>query len=702
MRRLKTQTVMGLSLALLLALVGCDGSLYPKLNLLPDDARRTQGQGRDANWFEGEILVGYEDAAALDAIAAAVGGRVETTVEPIRAARIALGAGDDVAGALEALARADVPGLRYAEPNYIRERAPSPSRGRGPESIQTAEGDPRPSQGGRFTDPLRPRQWALDVMEAERAWQVATGRGVVVAVVDEGVQGTHPDLRGKMVTGMDCLSGELIPPDADSTQGVRDHGTHVAGIAAAWGDNGEGIVGVAPEASIMDLPIAREELAGRNNPWGYVGDANVARCILWASLIGPDGIENSGDEAAVLNNSWGGRGYGQTLKEAVEEVVRAGTVFVNSMGNSSEDEVLYPKGYSGVLGVGATTPYDERVDFSTMGGLISVGAPGDEILSTVPTWARRPTGEPYGYQYWDGTSMAAPQVTGAIALLVERHPEATAYQLQKMLEQSADDIEAPGFDRESGWGRINLARAVRAPLPPDGGDALVRVVTQNAGPDGQPAPVPFADVVLRRDGSIRQFAQTNARGEAGFVNLEPGRYEVRVAGGDATLQTFRPANRVTRGASLTVSSGQRAELDVALNTRLRVTARWSADVDVDLQIGEPSAGGLEWASPKAAPRWGSFSVDNASTGFGGFEERYELAPEHFPNAVYPLALSAEHASGSASVTVTVEQNGTVESYGPYELQPGDVLPSSEWFDWWENFPNPDQGTGRGPGGPWVY
>jgi len=701
MRALKTTTT-GLGLALLLTLVGCEGGLYSQLNPLAGEATGARAQERNGNWFDGEILVGYEDAAALAGIAAAVGGRVTETIEPIRAARLALPAGTDVPDALSALSRENVPGLRYAEPNYIRQRTPGPDRGRATDAIQEVEGTPKPGQSGRFTDPLRARQWALDAMEAERAWEVATGRGVVVAVVDEGVQGTHPDLNGKMVAGMDCLSGERVAPNADSTQGVRDHGTHVAGIAAAWGDNGEGIVGVAPEASIMDLPIAREELAGDNNPWGYVGDANVARCILWAATIGPDGVEHSGDEAAVLNNSWGGRGYGQTLKEAVEEVVRAGTVFVNSMGNSSEDEVLYPKGYSGVLGVGATTPYDERTGFSTMGGLISVGAPGDEILSTVPTWARRPTGEPYGYQYWDGTSMAAPQVAGAVALLVERHPEATAYQLQKILEQTADDIEAPGFDRESGWGRINLARAVRAPLPPDGGSALVRIVTQNAGPGGQPAPVPFADVVLRRDGVIEEFAQTNARGVAGFVNLAPGRYEVQVAGGDAVLQNFRPANRVTRDASLTVASGQRAELEVALNTELRVTARWSADVDVDLQVGEPAAGGeVAWASPKAGGRWGSFSGDNG-TGFGGFEERYLLAPEHFPNAAYPLALSAEHASGPASVTVTVEQNGVVESYGPYELQPGEVLPSTEWVDWWENFPHPDEGTGRGPGGPWVY
>jgi hypothetical protein len=381
------------------------------------------------------------------------------------------------------------------------------------------------------------------------------------------------------------------------------------------------------------------------------------------------------------------------------------------MGNSSEDEVLYPKGYPGVLAVGATDPQDRKVDFSTMGRQISVGAPGQDILSSVPLWVTRPTGESYKYMYFSGTSMAAPQVTGAIALLKERFPDATPYQLQKILEQTADDLEEPGFDRRTGHGRINLARAVRVMhLPQDGAEVVVKVLTRNEGPEGEPLGVPYVDVILRQNGIDRYFAQTNADGEARFLGIEPGDYTVILGGGDATIYHFRPANRIMARGHVTAISGGRAELAFTFNTSLRITIRWSEPVDIDLLIGEPqpekSAEGdvvSEWADAKSGARWGSFSSDATGSGPGPYSESYTLNEDHFPYAPYPIALSAENASGSASVTVIVEQNGVPESYGPYRLDPGELLPSWEWFDWWENFPDPERGFEEpGPGAPWVY
>jgi hypothetical protein len=381
------------------------------------------------------------------------------------------------------------------------------------------------------------------------------------------------------------------------------------------------------------------------------------------------------------------------------------------MGNSSEDEVLYPKGYPGVLAVGATDPQDRKVDFSTMGRQISVGAPGEDILSSVPLWVTRPTGESYKYMYFSGTSMAAPQVTGAIALLKQLFPAATPYQLQKLLEQTADDIEEPGFDRRTGHGRINLARAVRAArLPRDGAEVVITVLTQNEGPEGKPLGVPYVDVILRQNGMDRYFAQTNADGAARFLNIEPGDYTVLVGGGDATIYHFRPANRITARGRVTAISGERTELEFTFNTQLKITIRWSEPVDIDLLVGEPqpekSAEGevvSEWADAKSGALWGTFTPDATGSGPGPYRESYTLNETHFPYAPYPIALSAENASGSASVTVIVEQNGIPESYGPYRLEPGELLPSWEWFDWWENFPDEERGFEEpGPGAPWVY
>lgn len=693
--------VLSLSGLLLIALGSC---AMPWVQLDPSAPEQGALESAAPQWVAGELLVGYETEADLAHIASEVQGLVKFTLPAIRVALLELSDGD-VAGAVAALNQRAT-GLRFAEPNYVRERIdPEPSDGRFVEPSQAVEGAARPSQAPGGGDPLRMRQWALDLMQAESAWQIATGRGTVIGIVDTGVDGTHPDLRGKQVGGYDCLTGEAVAPDTDSTQEAFTHGTHVAGIAAASGDNGEGIVGVAPDAKLMILPIFNLERVGRGNSSGYVGDANVARCILWAALVGADGAQNSGDEADVLNNSWGGRGYGQTLKEAIDKVVEAGVVFVNSMGNSSEDEVLYPKGYPGVLGVGATDPKDQKVDFSTMGSLISVGAPGQDILSSVPLWLTRPTDDSYGYQYFSGTSMAAPQASGAIALLKERFPDATAYQLQKVLEQTADDVETPGFDRRTGWGRINLLRALQTTqLPADGAVVLVKVVTRNADESGQQHGVPFVDVILRQNGLDRYFAQTNSQGQARFPDVEPGGYQVLAAGADAVVYSFRSANRISQRAQVLAASGETSEVTVAFNTTLDVSVEWSESEDVDLLVGEPGPDGtVKWVGVNGTARWGVFAVDDLAPGATGGIEAYSLLEEHYPYAVYPLAISAERAGGPVQVTVTLEQNGVTERFGPFLVESGEVLYSYQWPGWWESEQKPEQGfTSEGPGGPWVY
>lgn len=715
---LRRLLVPGLLALLMGATAGCSLSL-PRPDVLPGPSapagsRSPEGYGLAGSWVAGELLLGYEDDAALARIVQGLGGQVIDRISEIRAARVALPAGLSVPEAVARLTRGHPDGMRYAEPNYIRRLIrPGPDWPAPGETIAQDE-DVEPSQIGRFNDPLQVRQWALDVMGTRAAWPALTGQGVIIGIVDTGMDGTHPDLRGKQLPGRDCLSQEIIAPDTDSSQKEYAHATHVAGIAAAHGGNGEGIVGVAPDARIMLVQIFNARLIARDNPSGYVGDANVAQCLLWASLIGPDGVRGSGDEATVLNNSWGGRGYGQTLKEAIDVALENGVVFVNSMGNSSEDEVLYPKGYPGVLAVGATTPNDKKVDFSTMGRQISVGAPGVDILSSVPLWLKRPDGEPYSYMYFSGTSMATPQVSGAIALLQERFPNAMPYQLKRILEQTADDIEQPGFDRRTGHGRINLARMAHVTTPPpDGARITVRVDTRNRGDlngdgvideaDGQIG-VPYVDVILRSNDINEYFARTNAQGEAHFIGIDPGSYDVWVAGGDAMIYNYRPANRITKRAQVRVTSGETAELRVEFNTRLNVSISWSESVDVDLLVQEPRPGDdAEWVSAKVGAHWGRFSADSTGTGLGTHRETYTLSDVHYPFAPYTLALSAENASSTAEVRVVIEQNGHVEGYGPFRLRPGQVLPSNQWRGWWENTPRPDEGFAEpGPGAPWVY
>lgn len=700
MNRIRTGLGLSLFVGVLILTAGCTFSI-PDFTNPAGSADFNTSRFESRSWFEGEILVGYETQRDLNNIADQIEGRLSKQVAQIKMAKIELPSHQSVLGALQELMLKRPQGLRYAEPNYIRDYVR-------PEVSSQFELDENSSGVGAqqariYNDPELNKQWAVDAMNLTAAWSRATGAGVVVGVVDTGIDGTHPELRGKQVTGMSCADGEFFPPDFDSTQGSNTHGTHVAGIILATGNNNVGIVGVAPDARLMALRIFDADYEEPTNPAGYVGDAEVAACIIWAATLGGDGIENSGDEARVLNNSWGGRGYGQALKEGVDLVTSQGVTFANSMGNSSSDEALSPKVYPGVVGVGATTPHDTRTSFSTMHGSISVGAPGDDVLSSVPVWLLQPNGEPYMFQYFDGTSMAVPQVSGAMALLLERFPDATPYQLKKILENTADDIHSRGFDRLSGWGRINVGRAVGVgSLPPDGASVVINVVSQNRGDtngdgviDASDAQVgiPYADVILRNsDGVDRFYAQSDAKGVTAFHSIDPGTYEVLVGGGDTVIQTFRNANRITLQSQIMAASGESTELTVELNTTLNVSISTSSG-NVELLVAEPRPGEeSEWVSASAGnAQWGTFS------GSGG-RESYSLNADHYPNAIYMLGLQ-----GAGEVTVTVQQNGVTENYGPYSVRAGEVMESNAWEGWWENFPDPEKGFEEaGPGGPWVY
>ncbi|MFB6286132.1 MAG: S8 family serine peptidase [Candidatus Bipolaricaulia bacterium] len=673
-------------------------------------------------WFDGEILVGYESEAELARIVSDLGGQITNAVERIRVANVGLPSGMSVADTVQRLNRRNPDGLRYAQPNYIRDYV-KPERSELDSSEAIAQNASAQQRSGRFDDPLTSSQYALDAMNARPAWTQATGQGITIGISDTGFDGTHPEIQGKTVPGKHCGSGEEIPADADATQQEFAHGTHVAGIAAARGDNGAGIVGVAPDAQLMDLKVFDAERASETNGSGWVGDANVAECLIWAGLIGPDGAKNSGDEADVINASWGAPipgFYDNAIKEAIDVLRANGVVFVNSMGNSSQDWITYPTGHPGVLAVGATNAQGKIGDFSTRGFMISVSAPGVRVLSSVPTWIKQPNGESTGYMYFNGTSMAAPQVAGAVALLKEKFPEATPYQLQAILEQTADDLGRAGFDHASGHGRVDLAEALSATqLPSDGARVNVKVTTANPRDtngdgnltDADQAPgVPFTDVLLRKDGQLEYLAQTNARGNAAFVGIEPGVYDVEVAGGDAGLYNYRSANRLRTQTRVRATSGETSNADVQFNTDLTVHIRWEADTDVDLLVREPRLGktddaerAAQWVSPKGGAQWGTFSEDATGTKSGTKRERYDLNEIHYPYAPYVLGLSAQNASGPVEVDVVVEQNGYAQNYGPFTLQPGEVLPSTEWSDWWENNPKPDQGFPEpGPGAPWVY
>ena len=300
-------------------------------------------------------------------------------------------------------------------------------------------------------DPLFDNQWAHGLMHSPAAWDIVTGeQTVTIAIIDTGIDETHPDLADKIVAGYDYVDNDTDPHDENG------HGTHVAGIAAAMTDNGLGVAGMNWEARIMPIRVLDAEGVG------YVDI--LAEGISWAYANG----------AKVLNISLGGYGNSQSLVDAVNLAHAAGSLVVAAMGNDNTSDRTYPAANNHVLAVAATDRHDARAAYSNYGGHCDVAAPGgymtvyqdpDGIYSTMPTYDVHMTTSDYyltNYDYVHGTSQAVPYVAGLAALLWSLQPSLTPDQVQATIEATAVDRGAPGWDRFYGHGRVDALAAVCA------------------------------------------------------------------------------------------------------------------------------------------------------------------------------------------------------------------------------------------------
>lgn len=287
-------------------------------------------------------------------------------------------------------------------------------------------------------------QWALNNtgqtggtpdadINAPEAWNLHTGSSsVVIAVIDTGVDLDHPDLAAKITSGSQAGYNYITPgspPDDDN-----NHGSHVAGIAAASTNNGIGIAGVSWGAEIMPLKILDSAGSG--------GTYNLSLAIKYAADHG----------AKVINMSLGG-GCGSgwpDVEEAVNYAVSKGVVLVAASGNVGSSTVYCPAAINGVIAVGATDSGDVRAYYSNYGLALDVVAPGSSIYSTIPG----------GYGYKSGTSMASPHVAGLAALLRSFAPSLTPDQVQSIIQNTTDDLGVAGWDQYYGYGRINAWHAL--------------------------------------------------------------------------------------------------------------------------------------------------------------------------------------------------------------------------------------------------
>lgn len=273
-------------------------------------------------------------------------------------------------------------------------------------------------------------QWNLPKIDTESGWNVTKGSDdIVVAVIDTGVQSDHPDLKGRLVQGVNIVDPSS-PPEDDV-----GHGTHVAGIISASVNNGEGVAGMTWYTKIM--PVKALDSSGAGSTY------SVAEGILWATDHGAD----------VINMSLGNYATAEFLHDALKYAYDHGVVLVAASGNDNTDRPGFPAAYEEVLAVAATDPDNSRAEYSNYGDYIDIAAPGTSIPSTYPGSR---------YAALSGTSMASPHVSALASLVRAANPKLTNAEVMDVIRKTAVDLGAQGQDKEFGYGQIDVVAALQA------------------------------------------------------------------------------------------------------------------------------------------------------------------------------------------------------------------------------------------------
>jgi subtilisin family serine protease len=302
--------------------------------------------------------------------------------------------------------------------------------------------------------------WGIKAINSSTAWDTSTGAGMVVAVVDTGLDYNHADITANVWTNPGEIAGNGIDDDKngyiDDTRGWNfvantnnpmddnGHGTHVSGTIAATGENGIGVIGVAFHAQVM--PVKAFDSTGAST------DSILANAMAYAANNGAD----------VINCSWGGEGTSQTLQEAVDYAYNLGAVIVAAAGNNSADaSTFYPAAFWDVITVSALDSNKTLASFSNFGTKVDVAAPGVGILSLRASGTDLGTVVGDDYLVLNGTSMAAPHVSGTAALILAANPGYSNEDVRQAMRVSATDIGDTGFDSLYGYGLVNASGAAK-------------------------------------------------------------------------------------------------------------------------------------------------------------------------------------------------------------------------------------------------
>jgi subtilisin family serine protease len=484
-----------------------------------------------------------------------------------------------------------------------------------------------------ITDPSFNRSWALPKIEAPAAWDFSTGDGIIVAVLDTGVDSTHPDLAANMVPGWNMFDNN------DDTADVHNHGTWVAGTIAAAANNGAGSAGVAWSAEIMPVRIS--------NPDGAAFISTIANGIRWAADHG----------AKVVNNSFSGVAGSATIRSAAQYLRNKGGVLVVSAGNTGSRLNHSPSDV--ILVASATDSSDQRPSWSSYGPYVDIAAPGVSIFTT---------SRGGGYSFVSGTSFSSPIVAATAALMFAANHELTPADLDQLMLSTTTDLGAPGFDDFYGTGRVDASAAVVAASTMIGIDnqaPSVAIISPNGGEVAGIVPVDveaFDNVgVVRAELWVNgKIMVTDTLAPYAFVwdtsDLVQGDYTLTVLAFDAAGNQGASQNVLVTVDNSSVIDDEAPAISISAPTNGEVSGTVDVTVDATDNVAVARvalfANGQQILTSDQPPF--AFTWDTTMLPDG----TYNLTAHAFDEA--------DNEGISSTVTVTV-QNSTAEDTTPPEI-----------------------------------
>ncbi|MBK8913453.1 MAG: S8 family serine peptidase [Phycisphaerales bacterium] len=426
---------------------------------------------------------------------------------------VSIGAADSAEATHAALAvlRNDL-AIRAAEPNRVY---------RAKQAVQTLTPN----------DPSYPDQrWQYEMIGLPRAWAITTGSpDIRIAVLDDGIHISHPDLVDNLLPGYDFVDNKPDPsaPATPASNKANTHGTHVAGTVAAVGNNQLGVTGVTWGCKIVPVRVI-----------GGAG-ADLVAAMRWSAGLEVTGVPNNPNPCRVINMSLGGLDgpacnpdpASTAIDDAIAAVEAVGTVVVAAAGNEATQcpapQSSSPANQKNAISVAALSPDRTRAEYSNEAPTNFIAAPGGSGNATAEDVLSTYFEEPFQgtrtatYLTSQGTSMATPHVSGVIALMLSANPNLTPAQVRDILQNTAEDLGEPGRDSIFGFGLIRADRAVEAAAN-QAAPATAQGITLTPRIVAAPDPVEFNGDQISRTVTVRNYGAGNVTFQSGSAKAETG------------------------------------------------------------------------------------------------------------------------------------------------------------------------------------